>query len=214
MAGSGFMKHMSNTIRNNRDLLRKKSMFKKERTFLRLKKEDFKTADFTIESKKLTQKETKEIKDKITNERRKDNQIAIIGVSFIIIPLLFLSINIFNRYQEEETLKQEVAAENYLSQNLNEYTFLLQDDDKWLAQGNINNAIYRYEQAIKLFPNEFDANYKLLVAYSISCKNNNCSKGLKIFNRLKKQYGSDERILKLESIFVNKTNTTTNNKTK
>ena len=53
MAGEGFSKHASISLRENRSLMRKKRMFKKERVFLNQKSHDIKTHVNQISTKKL-----------------------------------------------------------------------------------------------------------------------------------------------------------------
>ena len=53
MAGEGFSKYASISLRENRSLMRKKRMFKKERVFLNQKSHDIKTHVNQISTKKL-----------------------------------------------------------------------------------------------------------------------------------------------------------------
>ncbi len=57
MGGEGSTQHMIITMRNNLNMLRKKSMFKRERSFLNVKKEYYKASKGKIASKKLTKEE-------------------------------------------------------------------------------------------------------------------------------------------------------------
>ena len=90
-----------------------------------------------------------------------------------------------------------------LTNDLNEFNYLINEGDKWIEKRNWNNAIYRYEQAVKLFPNEFEGNYRLALAHSYGCKdaNKNCEIGQKITNRLLNSFPNDSRLIELKTAF-------------
>ena len=50
-----------------------------------------------------------------------------------------------------------------------DYLFFIRDGDKYIEEEKWHNAIFQYTEALKLFPKEFDANYRLSLAYSYSC---------------------------------------------
>ena len=65
MAGEGFSKHASISLRENRSLMRKKRMFKKERVFLNQKSHDIKTHVNQISTKKASKYQLSKIREKI-----------------------------------------------------------------------------------------------------------------------------------------------------
>ena len=203
MAGGGSVRAMTTILRNNRNLLRKKNMFKKERTFLSTKKEYYKAAQGEFDIKKASQKELFLIRQKVIKQRKLDNLRGWALAIILVGPILIYGIYAFNNGTIENTQQIEIAKETYLEQNLNEYTFLLEDGDKWIEKKNWNNAIYRYEQAVKLFPEEFEANYRLALAYSYNCtfKNKHCELGKNLTHNLLKYDPEDENLLELKEVF-------------
>lgn len=73
MGGEGSTQHMIITMRNNLNMLRKKSMFKRERSFMNIKKEYYKASEGKIAAKKLTKKEVLIIRNKVIKNRRQEN---------------------------------------------------------------------------------------------------------------------------------------------
>ena len=71
MAGEGFSKHASTSLRDNRNLRRKKSMFKKERSFLNQKSSEIKTNVDHIVTKKPSKYQLSKIREGIIDDRRK-----------------------------------------------------------------------------------------------------------------------------------------------
>ncbi len=203
MGGEGSMQHMINTLRNNKSMLRKKSMFKKERTFLSTRKEYYHAAEGKIDLKKATKEELLLLRKKILKRRKAESIRTWIIVSAFLIPIIMLGVYALNTEKKKKIEDSETAKEKYLIENLNEYTYLIEEGDKWIAKKNWNNAIYRYEQAVKLFPKNFEANYRLALAYSYSCTYNhkNCEIGSALTGKLLKFFPENQDVLKLQKIF-------------
>jgi len=204
MGGEGSIQHMINSLRNNRNLLRKKSIFKKERTFLSTKKEYYKAAqEGEVELKKATKEELILLREKIIKQRKIESIRSWVIVLIVMTPLILLGINASYNTSKEEIQHLETENENYLIEHINDYTYYLEEGDKWIEKKNWNNATYRYEQAVKLFPDEYEANYRLALSYCYSCsyKNKNCEKGRTLTNQLLKSYPEDSKLLELKTIF-------------
>ena len=197
MAGSGFTRQMVDTIRNNRNLLRKKSMFKKERSFLGLKSEDIKLTDTKVESRKLSRTELRRIKEKTLKEARKDAMWSIIITGVLIIPIVLVFSIWMNNNQNDHILQKQLTQEEIIEKNRDEYVFLIEDGDQWIRKNRLNNALYRYKQALALFPDAYEANHRLAMLYSYSCAND-------------KKHCKEAEVFaaKLEKLFPNKANIT------
>ncbi|MEN8125418.1 MAG: hypothetical protein ABFR32_09845 [Bacteroidota bacterium] len=96
MGGEGSILHMITSLRNNRSLLRKKSMFKKDRSFLSVKKEYYKASKGKIASKKLSKEELLLIRKKVIKKRRRENIKSLIILFVIITLILCLGLYIAN----------------------------------------------------------------------------------------------------------------------
>ncbi len=187
MPGSGAIRHMVDTVRNNRKLLRKKSMFKKERSFLGLTSQIYQSADGKVPSKKLSSNELRRIKERTLKEAQKDNLRAIIIATVMAIPLLFLFALWMNDDGSVALVNEQAKQEEYYEKNLNEYLFLLEDGDRWLQENRLKNAVYRYKQAVALLPQVYEGHYRLAMAYSYNCvyQNKNCEEAEKLTEKLK-----------------------------
>lgn len=204
MAGGESSRAMTTILRNNRNLLRKKNIFKKDRTFLSTRKEYYKAAKGELNLKKASKKDLLLIRKKIIKQRRLDSLIGWTLVTVFLGLILIFGIYAYNKSSVDIIEQNETNKEIYLDQNLNEYTFLLEDGDKWIKEKNWNNAIYRYEQAVKLFPEEFESNYRLALAYSYNCeyKNEDCEIGKKLTNKLLFYAPQDKNLLELQNLFT------------
>jgi len=203
MGGEGNMQHMINTLRNNRSLLRKKSMFKRDNSFLSAKKEYYKAAQGKIDLKKATKEELSILRKKIIKQRRTENIRVWITILVLAISIILFSFYISNKINKNKIERIEQAEENYLHENFNEYTYLIEEGDKWIEKKNWNNAIYRYGKAVELFPNKFEANYRLALAYSYSCQfeNKNCEIGIELTNKLLKYFPDENNLIVLKKVF-------------
>jgi len=204
MGGEGSIQSMITSLRNNRNLLRKKSMFKRGRTFLSTRKEYYKTAKGkNIELKKASKEELQLIRNKIIKQRKVERIITLSIVIALFVAVIMV-VFYFSHKQNIEKIKEvEIEKENYLHENINEYSYLIEEGDNWIDKKNWNNAIYRYKQAVELFPNEFEASYRLALTYSYSCifENENCEIGETLTARLIKYYPDDPKLQELKKVF-------------
>jgi hypothetical protein len=93
MGGEGSIQHMITTLRNNRNMLRKKGMFQRDRSFTRRKEEYHKASKGINTSKKLSKEELLLIRNKVIANRRRENIKAFLV--FIIIVILIISMVVF-----------------------------------------------------------------------------------------------------------------------
>ena len=91
MGGEGSMKAMIDSLRNNKKLLRNKSRFTKERSFLNLKETDLKGASGKPRFKPYSKEAIKKIKAKFQRKRKQEKVLfAFLGLLFF---LLFIFIH-------------------------------------------------------------------------------------------------------------------------
>lgn len=202
MGGEGSIQHMINTLRNNKKLLRKKNYFKKDRTFLSLSREDFKAINAKLNLKNATKEELALLRAKLVKERKRTYRINLIVIFSI---LCFGAVTVFyfihrNNLREAQLRTQE--EEISLIENYNQFVYYIQDGDRWMEKSHWHNAIYRYEQAAKLLPMEFEANYKLALAYSKNCQNNNedCEKAKAMLVHLNEMFPDESSIVSIDTL--------------
>lgn len=203
MGGEGSMAYMIASLRNNKRLLRRKRLFEKERTFLNIKKEYYKASQGKVDLKKATPKELKKIRDKVLANRRSENRTQFTVLCFLILIIGFGAFKFFkaekNKFKTYNNDSERVES----AEKIEKYMFFIADGDKWIQKKHWNNAVFQYREALSVFPNEYDANYRLSLAYSYLCqnKNVNCKEGKKLISKLKKQFPNKNEILEIEVIF-------------
>lgn len=190
MGGEGSMLHMINILRSNKSLLRRKPLFKRERTFLSRKKEYYKATGGKLDLKKATKEELALVRQKVIRQRKVE---SIINWSVVLIAMgIVIGLGIYYvKLDEKRQLQMEdTAKDNYLKEHINLYVYLIEEGDNWIEKRHWSNAIYFYKQAVDLFPDDYEANYRLALAYSYHCQyeNKNCEAGKKLTERLLKYF--------------------------
>ncbi|NER14739.1 hypothetical protein GWK08_14880 [Leptobacterium flavescens] len=205
MMAGGSAQGMVTSIRDNKKLLRRKSMFKKERSFLNTNKDSIKVDRGQVNEKKASSKLLKRIREKVLRERKIEKY------NTLLILLLFSPLFIFLIYTSFGSNDKDLAYAEYqekikFDKNYDKYLFFISDGDKWYEERHWNNAVFQYKKALQLFPNEFNASYRLLQAYNSKCQNKSkdCHKGLEIAERLSKEFPENTELLKLEYSLRNK----------
>ena len=210
MPGEGSMMHMIIKLRNNKKLLRRKGMFKKERSFLQSTKEDFATDTRGIPTEDISAESLNMIRNKIITSRKKRNlRLGIfLGISFPLVLLIcfyffqgfsFGFDTLENTGPEQLNIATEKAA---VSED--KYLYYMKDGDAWLQKKSYYNAIFQYKKAVKLFPSEFAAHYRMVVAYSYQCQYEfkGCEEGMQIVERLEKDFPNSEEIQQVKAVFT------------
>jgi len=209
MPGAGSMDHMVKTIINNAKLLRKKSLFKKERSFLQSKREDFTIAAGGIPTEAISEEKLTAIRTKMIAARKKRNLQLGIFLAISVPLIIILGFYFFKGYSLgfdtlENTGPNQINIAAKKAETSNEkYLYYLEDGDQWLQKKSYYNAIFQYKKAAELFPTEFAAHYRMAVAYSYQCQYEfqGCEKGMKIVERLEEDYPNSEEIQKVKAVF-------------
>ncbi len=212
--GVGSLQGMRSVLRNNRQLLRKTGLFKKDTSFLSSRKEYLKAAKGSVDFKTISKSELRALREKVIKNRKAESLKAWLITLVVLVPIIVYGFYISNKYShrikqkiQTEKLKNDKAQQILLEQNqnkkLNRYSFIINDGDQWIEKKNWNNAIYRYKEAVELFPDEFEANYRLALAYSYHCqyKNKDCEIGKMLTIRLLKYFPEKVNLIELKNVF-------------
>ena len=198
MPGEGSIQGMTTSLSNNKRLLRKKNMFRPERTFLSLKRAYIKSAGGEIELKKATKNQLRAIRNQIIKERRK-NWYAF----YIIFLFLFLIVGLITYNSIQNTIiAKEKAKEIELAHKKERSLLLISKGDYWLKKRSWFNAIFEYKRAFELLPDDYSVNYRLAYAYSLRCENEfeDCKKGKKLLDKLINQFPEKPELLQLKEL--------------
>jgi len=199
MGGEGSIQSMITILRNNKSLLRKKSIFRRETGFARLREEYRYYTEGRIDSKPISEKELSKIRDKIKKQNRRHNfRLALLATSFFIVAIGF-TIKIYNNLNDYQTVIDNKVSKN----NTKKYLFYLADGDKFLEKGEFHNAIFQYLLAKEIYPAEYNVNYRLVLAYGGKCRyeQSGCIEGSKILENLKLQFTEKKELEKLDDYF-------------
>ena len=131
----------------------------------------------------------------------------------IAIPFLIFGYHLYDnfiQYQNERLNKnyvidkdlEKILLERDFQEKLNNYAFFISEGDKWIEKQSWNNAIFQYKNAVKEFPEKYEANYRLALGYSYKCKfkNKDCEKGMRLVERLLKVNPNNLDLLILQKI--------------
>ena len=182
MPGDGSIQGMINSLNNNKKLLRSLRLFKKEKTFLNVKKEYLKAAEGKLILREASRVELRQLREKIKKQRRKDN-ILIIAI-WLIASIAFIYFMFTTIREDIVAIKNQEALE--FSKKEKEFLSLIIDGDEWFKKGKWHNSIFLYEKAKEIFPKNYDVNYRLVRSYGFQCENDykNCDTAKKLLDEL------------------------------
>ncbi len=197
IGGFGGIQGMITSLRNNKNLLgKRKSMFENERK----KVKGNSIPEGLNCNLKPTEKQLSEIKTRLQRRNTIKNYLfssaAIIGLT-----LAFYFGFLIYKADSTEQIKPMV------SENINQkYLNYIKYGDTWLEDKKWNAAIHNYKQALDMFPEDYAANYRLALAYTYSCsnENKNCEEGSLLLNVLITKFGSNPDLEYLFGIIDNR----------
>ncbi|MBW1294787.1 hypothetical protein [Aquimarina litoralis] len=167
LGGGGSIQGMITSLSNNKKLLRSKKLFKKERTFLNIKKDSLKTSKGKLNVKKASKEELEQIRKKIKKQKRKENAILI---CIAVVITSFMTYFTFNLIQEN-TIDKEYIQTLKFKEKEKDFLILIGKGDEWFEKGKWSNSIFYYKQAKEIFAKNYDINYRLVRSYSFLCEN-------------------------------------------
>lgn len=198
MGGGGSIQGMITSLKNNRKLLRKKRLFRPEKTFLRIKKEYIKSAEGELNLKNATGRQLRDIRVKVLKRRKKNEFVRIvIFISFISV----FSLIAYDYIKSSKALN-ELNEKRELKLKSDQYYSLIAEGDEWLKTRKWHNAIFQYKKALVIFPNDYSIHYRLANAYCLRCEDEfkDSNKAKKLLDKLMNQFPDKLELLKLKKI--------------
>lgn len=155
--GGGFISFMNSTLRRNRNLLKKKRIFKERSQLYDVsdpKKVNYQMKDFSEDEKTLKRKLKKSENDKAT-------------ILYFLMTIIILSISLniyfgFFNETEEKKPSRKILEGSYRS--------YIKAGNLYISMKDWNTAASNYKQAIEFLPEEFNGHQKLIFALSENCK--------------------------------------------
>jgi len=192
MAGGGSTQGMINSLRANRLLVRKK---KKERTFLNTRKENYNMVKGNIALKNVSETVLEKIRKKTLKQQKREN-ISIKIMLLILCPLL-----LWGLYKTVLIIQKDIEYAKIIpKKDMEKYSFFIMDGDTWLEDKKWHNAVFQYKKALEIFPEEYDANYRLALAYAYRCQyeNKNCNEGKILVEKLNNSFPNKDALNQLK----------------
>ncbi len=189
-----------NLLRYNKSLLRKKSMFKPESSFLRTKREYYKAAEGKVNIKQATPEELHLIRKKVLKNQKRELLKVYLVFGIVLLTLGFFVLKNQNVNEPISQYAQLTYEKDQGIRTLDQYEFYISDGDEWLEKKHWHNAIFQYKKALELFPSSYDANYRLAVAYNYRClaSQSNCDESIARIAYLHQKYPQSEALYKLQ----------------
>lgn len=204
--GFGSINHMIVTLRNNKNLLpTKRSLFRPNR-YRSIKNEYYNAVGEAFDIKKSTPEQLQKIRNTIVRKRKKKAR-RLGLVICIVLPLICIGVyKAFHNFSFGfPKLEQQITKINTEKSKKESYMFFINNGDEWLSKRNFYNAAFQYKKALQLFPSDFEANYRLALAYSYRCQYDfeDCEIGMKLTRKLEEQFPSNSDIKKIMAIYAN-----------
>lgn len=202
----GSIQDMIVRYRYNMNQLRRKNRFKKERTFRNINPEDIKIPNTKIKTKKATKEQLEKIKKRTIREEKKEKYVQITLLLVSIVLFSFLVFKIYSRISESnknEILNQQQLQTSQALEKYNNYIELITGGDKYLKQNLWSNALLYYTEALELFPQDYDAKYRiaLVLTYKCQSKNKNCNDAKIILDSLINVYPKKSELFELRASY-------------
>jgi tetratricopeptide (TPR) repeat protein len=205
MPGGGSILAMIQSLRNNKNLLRKRGLFNRARSIYDRRKEYYRAGKAKLDFKTVSKKELLIIRKRIIKQRKLDalkNWIIAISIGLVFGFGTYKSI----AYYQKNKSGTEIVKEIDLREKLRNYYFFISDGDLWIKKRHWDNAIFQYKKALELFPDDYSTLYKLALAYNYNCSNENedCDSGLKLTKRLLIYMPNDSALIEIKKVFESK----------
>ena len=185
-------------------------MFNRNRSIYDRKREYYRASKGKLDIKTVSKEELRLIRKRIIKQRKVDVLKARLITLLVGSIIAFALFKTYSYFQEKSVriITEDKKAEQKieLSKTIEDYYFFIYEGDHWIEKKQWNNAIFQYKKALELFPENFDANYKLALAYSYKCgfEYEDCEVGIKLTNKLLKDMPNDSALLHIKRTFENK----------
>jgi len=205
MGWGGSALHMIISYRNNMKMLRKLPIFKHKRTYLQSRKK-YEGAAKGLNLKTASKEELAAIRDRIVRQQRKQTVIA----TTILIIAGIMGLVLFVQFRETLRQDEEILANMPIPEKQEQeyktkkkYLFYINDGDEWLQLNNWHNAIYQFKMAIELYPTDYQARYRLALAYTYRCQDEkeNCKEAHELMANLMTEHPEDVKLYRLRASY-------------
>ena len=191
---------MNTVMKNNKALLRKRvSIFKSKKDYIQSKSTYDSITDEFFDYKTASPELLEEIRKKYIYKRKKS---SIINISLVVLSLFLCFFLTFKLYLTDKN-SSKPDLNKIPNRTLMQFNLIIKDADEWMEIGNFENAIFQYNRASKLIPNQFAVEYRICLGYSYLCRydQKECEKGKEILQKTLNQFPNKSELLELKKYF-------------
>lgn len=200
----GAVQAMREALTRNKNLLgERKKYFRKGKEYyedgLRTKHFQEEFVDHTHADPKLL----REIEITFQKKRKKQRRLNLIFTALAVC-LAIGGVYIHQMYSQKNDQAHKALLQKQSIQNNNsKFQFYIQEGDQWFDQGNFYNAIFQYKKGLALFPNRFEAHYRLCLGYSYGCRydQQGCEEGKQALEEALALFPENQDLLQLRRFF-------------
>jgi tetratricopeptide (TPR) repeat protein len=191
---------MNTVMKNNKALLRKRvSIFKSKKDYIQSKSTYDSITDEFFDYKTASPELLEEIRKKYIYKRKKS---SIINISLVVLSLFLCFFLTFKLYLTDKN-SNKPDLNKIPNRTLMQFNLIIKDADEWMEIGNFENAIFQYNRASKLIPNQFAVEYRICLSYSYLCRydQKECEKGKEILQKTLNKFPNKSELLELKKYF-------------
>jgi hypothetical protein len=160
------MQHMREVLRANKASLDKRiNIFERGRRFSSLRKQYLLELDKKLDNVEISKEELAVIRLVIVKKRKKETMITL-----MVWTITFLTAITAAYIFKDKLFPSPGTHKNETVVDLNKFNSCINNGDRWLRKNHWHNAIFQYEEAQKILPNDSLILRRLAIAYTYQCR--------------------------------------------
>jgi len=199
--GSWVSPGVNRALNDNRRLLKKrKGYIRRKQRYFEIENTTPQTSEGITSQKTSSKRAQNGTFAKMRNEQQNDRYL-LTAICLIVIPFFIWAIY---TTATKPHANPPIVTEKYDTNKNDKYLMYLTYGDKWLAENKFDNAIKIYGWALKLYPNNYDTEYRLALAYSYKCEQlkYDCDLGKNLITDLLLKHANKQKeLLVLDAVF-------------
>ncbi|MCB9186882.1 MAG: hypothetical protein H6601_09065 [Flavobacteriales bacterium] len=165
----GSIQAMRDALRANKALLGERiRYFERGKQFAEIKKAYQKAKKENSSKKVISKEELEEIRHRVVRIRRKDQFIKLSIFSGVLLIVGFI-VYLNRDFLKPETNHQTIVTIDSIERR-ERVLYCIEDGDRWLRKNGWHNAIFQYEEALRLSPENTAVKKRLAMAYTYRCR--------------------------------------------
>jgi hypothetical protein len=209
-AGGGSIQNMLVTLKNNKNLLRKrKSIFLRKSEFKRLRETYKEASRVIVNERKATKEELEQIRQRVLAERKKDIRIQLVILTIVGLVVVSSGIFILNNVRTTRIESEKISQAQLIKETKLNYRESMTEGSKMMDEEQWFYAAGYFENALTYVPNDPEAEYNLALAYCQLCFNEEsaCKKANELVDKMIKENSQSEKYRELKAQYLESSKT-------